>query len=859
MTPAYRWRRIATSLIVGAATPLWSIGCTSPATTDDGVVVTRCDHWGAAARAGIELNDRIVAYEAGGTRVALTSPLELDALEIEESPRSPISLVIVRDKALHTLVVRGGIWELETRPAGWTDPESDATTEERVGYLTRRATEAMAASRPREAAWWRATAGDVLLDSERYDDAHEAHEHARALLTDQRLKAMAFDLESRRFFDAGRFEESRAAQLEALAIRESMAPDGPGVASSLFWLARIAAREQDYQETEMLQRADEILARFDGGHELRAHVLSLRGTMAWGRRELDNAASNYTAGLELLESLSIETPQRASLLANLGLVADLRGEMGRAEKLFRASATMDEQLDPHSVDAGYTFNFLGIISKQKGDLETARIYYEKALKIFQQETPSSIETAGILNNLGNIATKQGDYATAERFHREALVIREELVPESLDHAASMHNLSTAIRKLGQTTEAEGLLIEVHRIYHARVPRSLDFSNLLTSLGELRFDQGQIEAASALHRQALELRRLLAPGRWEWAESLFRLGEIALVEGSTATAERLWREAIEGIEANRSRSEWTAREQSRFAAPFHRYYRELARLLVDDGRIEEAFELLESARARALRSLLASRRLAPPVDLPAELIDRRRQFEDDLDRLNARRTRIASNDLGATAAIDAQRDEIRQRLAEVDLEARELSPRTALEEPVPATLEAIQGALDPGTVLLSYSVAENGTDLFVLGPGEDADLEVHRLPIGDSELSDRIDIFRALIERGRGGDGVERAVIAQGSRLFKALLEPVEHHLESASRVLIAAEGPLLSLPFAALVRTTEPDVQWVAGWRPRPWSHPPDPSLSSATCPWIFGSRNRSSCSAIPASHSTMIELEPGD
>jgi CHAT domain-containing protein len=127
------------------------------------------------------------------------------------------------------------------------------------------------------------------------------------------------------------------------------------------------------------------------------------------------------------------------------------------------------------------------------------------------------------------------------------------------------------------------------------------------------------------------------------------------------------------------------------------------------------------------------------------------------------------------------------------------------------------------VLLAFSVGEEETLLFVVPGGDPGGLAVHRLPVGAAELGSRVAVFRALIERGREGGPPEPALLAQGRRLFERLLAPAEEALAAARRVVVVPDGPLLALPFAALVRGGGPPVdpagpaapvEWVGGWRP---------------------------------------------
>ncbi len=729
----------------------------------EGLLVTACEPWGAASRSGVEIGDRLVGWRSGGQVGRLRTPLDLFVVEIEQGLDGPVTLEVDRRGHRRLLRLDGGAWDLETRTGGGdADPPGEGS-DHTLRRLRAQAAAAAAAADPRLAAWWHVAEGDLLTGAGRFAEAGRAYAQARHESAGPAARAAVDDWQARRLIAAGRLDDAAAAERRALHLRAGRDPGGAAVAVSLYQLGRIAARRQRWDDEAKLTRAEAILLAMPRGRELLAEVLNLRGMMAWGRRDLDAAAGHYRAAASLLAGLGRENPLRANLLGNLGLVAELRGDMGEAAGLFAAAAALHARVDPESVDAAYAYNYLGILAKQKGDLAAAEHWYRRAEAVFEVALPDGVETAGMLNNLGNLALRRGELAAAERLHRRALAVRQRIVPGTADHAASLQNLGQVLELEGETERAEPYLVEARAIKARVVPDSLDYSNALTALGRLRQDQGRLDEAESLHREALDLRRAVAEGRWEWAENLFFLGEIALARGDRGDAEKLWRQAVDGIEQNRERPEWDPEERSGFAAPFQRYYRRLAALLAAGGRAREAFELLESARARALRSLLAARRLRHPA--------------------------------GLTAPRAARRD--------------------ALREAQGRRLDEIAAALGEGAVLLAYSVAEDGTLLFVVAGGTARAPQVHRIPAGEEELRSRVAIFRALVERGRrGGAVVEPALLAQGRWLYERLVAPAENALAGAERIVIVPDGPLFSLPFAALVRRRRPTVAWLGGWRP---------------------------------------------
>ncbi|HYN21127.1 MAG TPA: CHAT domain-containing protein [Thermoanaerobaculia bacterium] len=142
---------------------------------------------------------------------------------------------------------------------------------------------------------------------------------------------------------------------------------------------------------------------------------------------------------------------------------------------------------------------------------------------------------------------------------------------------------------------------------------------------------------------------------------------------------------------------------------------------------------------------------------------------------------------------------------------------AIEEPV--TWDIVRTSLDPGTVLLSYSVGPKHTDLFVVTPH--APIEWHRLPVSAEVLRGRIEGFAEGL--GLHQRGVERIFsptdpetrTALARWLFDILVVPAGDRLVAAQRVLILPDGPLHRLPFAALMRPAENGrYQYLVEWKP---------------------------------------------
>jgi CHAT domain-containing protein len=148
----------------------------------------------------------------------------------------------------------------------------------------------------------------------------------------------------------------------------------------------------------------------------------------------------------------------------------------------------------------------------------------------------------------------------------------------------------------------------------------------------------------------------------------------------------------------------------------------------------------------------------------------------------------------------RKDELRGRL-------RQAAPRlAALQDPQPLDLAGVQAALDPGTLLLAYSVGRERSVLFAVTRSK---LEVHWLAAGDETLREEVETLRRLLQRRQLTAAAREALGARAHRLYALLLQPAAPLLEASERVLVSPDGPLQVLPFGALVLETHPALRFL--------------------------------------------------
>jgi CHAT domain-containing protein/Tfp pilus assembly protein PilF len=621
--------------------------------------------------------------------------------------------------------------------------------------------------------------------------------------------------------DRGDLAAAEVYHKRALAIRETLVPDSRDVASSLNNLAVVAAERGELDAEEAYSKRALALREklVPDSLELTGTLTNL-GNLEIIRGNLAGAEAYLKRALAIEERLAPAGLEVATSWSNLGLIASHRGDLATAESLYLRSLAIKEKLAPGSLTVARTLFRLGVIALNRGDSMAAESYYKRVLAIQEQLAPDGLDVAQTLTHLGDVMYGRGEVAAAEANYKRALAINERLSPESSTMAQSLHSLAILAASRGDLSTAEANEKRALSIHERLAPDGLSVSDPLTHLGILARQRGDLTASEAYLTRALAIRQHLSPGSSDEAESQYELGVVYRRGNQNGPAARHLLRAIDALEAQVGKLGGSQDLQSEFGARFGGYYRDYIELLVEQDKYAEAFHILERSRARMLLAMLVERDLVLS-ELPEELEQQRKRIaweydktQDDLRDLNPVKDRTAIERLVGRLR------ELRESQLRIIEQIRRQSPRLAsLQYPRPMDVSGVQAALDPGTLLLSYSVGKDKTYLFALT--REGGVQVHTLASGETRLRAEIEQFRGLIQRAQLGAADVTGLADLGRRLYDLLIQPAAKAAERAHRVLIIPDGPLHVLPFAAVVRGVDAkavrarrDWQYLVEWKP---------------------------------------------
>lgn len=565
-------------------------------------------------------------------------------------------------------------------------------------------------------------------------------------------RAVARLEKARRYFAAHQLFTDEISALNRTAIRPQMLGDYDACAKI-------------YQEAMNM-----ALARHDRFFE--AGFSSNLGFAASRKGEASKAASLYERALPLIER-DRNPDLYATIIANLGHSLVTLGEFDRALMLHTEALDLFTQRGDES-QVARELAALASIQFRSGNVERALATIESSLPLYERSR-DYVGQVSALRLAGNAAAELEQHDMALEYLRRAE--REDKNNTTIERTRVL--IAGELRQLGDLKGAERKLEPL-----LATRNEATRADVLAERARLRLRQkrplealGDLRMADAIYAQLkLDFDRIDTSSAL--AMALLSAGD---VPGATAAADTAI--AIETrIRVNSANPELRARFLSASYAPYEA--RIEAELAGAAGRnpdaVWQAFRVAEGLRARSLTDRLSH---------DHRLDDRRDEFSERLRetmtalQMNLER-QIRRDTSNGREILDTRRliDETRARL-----EARLVSQRgvRAGSAPgIPETRAAMQATLPDDTAVLAYFVGDQRSHAWLLTRSE---LRHATLP-GRRNIESLVNTF--IAQQREEVRGQRDAALAP---LIGDLLVGV-----NSKRLLILPDGPLNSLPFAAL-------------------------------------------------------------
>ena len=623
----------------------------------------------------------------------------------------------------------------------------------------------------------------------------------------------------------------------------------PDVAVSISHLAELYRTQGQYRNAEsMFQRSLAIRRRIYGEvhHEVATSLNELAALyQALGRRE--EAVPLYQQSLRIRErTLGPDHPDVAISLNNLAILALEQGRYADAEVLFERGLLISEKaLGPNHLDVALVLNNLGELYRIQERHEAAEPLFQRSLEI--REAVLGTEHPGVtvsLNNLAIVHAAQGLYEKAIPLLQRSMQIDENYFgPDHPRLAYSLNNLANLYRIHGRLATAEPLYERSLRIresvFGAEHP---EVAASLNSLALLYQTQGRQADAETMIERAIAIQdgagaaagnrfasyNLRADLRWQTGRQTEALADLnlALVLAESQRAQ------LGGIDQQR------AQAFERFSTAYERMIAWQHEL----DNVDAVLDAAERSRARGLIEQIAATGLDLMAGLPEAEATRLRQREQ---RALARVAEIEKqselllarhgpDDADARQQQEILRAELidaRQEVVDAYAAIRNASPayRQAVGQNFTVlSLTEIQRELAGSRGLaMEYALGDHAGYVIVIPPmGQPARVERLALDAEQAKVLGVVagpltaDVLHQILV-SRDGQGVldqlrrpqqSETVKDKLSVLWQVLVPPTEREALMArdfDDFVILPDGPLLLLPFEALVVDVGPQTKYL--------------------------------------------------
>ncbi|HKY42306.1 MAG TPA: CHAT domain-containing protein [Pyrinomonadaceae bacterium] len=601
-----------------------------------------------------------------------------------------------------------------------------------------------------------------------------------------------------------------------------------------------------------IEKFQEALQLFAPSGETYRQAITLRlmvGRMAQ-LNDFRNVLKYSKEGLSLAQSLN-DRRLEGSFENFIGGASDVLGEVKEALVHFERAVVLARQNGSKALEAN-ALNNIGKIYGDASDPQRALEYYLQALPIYKS-LANQVAEGIALNNIGTAYTKLGEPNKALEYLQQALSkIRAEATAKN-NESLTLTNIGHAYSRLDNNEQALNYYNQARTIQQQTGNKTQE-AETLDNIGALYSQQNQPQKAVEYHQQALALQRAAGNVRRE-AISLSNLGHVYTLLGQTnegldyfnqslsifrrigdlnnaavaleglargeqqrgnlSEARKRIEESLSLIETVRAHS-GSQQHRASYLASREKAYKLLVEILMQQdaaapgkGHDAEALQASERGRARSLTEMLNESHVDIRRGVSADLVTKEREIRQSLNAKAQRQIQLTAQK-GNQQEIEALKKEIsalEDDYQQVQAAIRKASPAyTALTQPQPLDLKAIQEQLDPSTIMLEYSLGDQQSYLWVVTQNS---LNTYKLPKREQVEKVARQVYDALAARSvvksietpterRARIAEADAQFQQGaSELGRMILAPAAAEF-GKKRLVIVADGALQYLPFVAL-------------------------------------------------------------
>ncbi|CAN1208600.1 hypothetical protein TUMEXPCC7403_00165 [Tumidithrix helvetica PCC 7403] len=606
--------------------------------------------------------------------------------------------------------------------------------------------------------------GNVYQALGKYDKAIEYAEQALAIaqeLKDKKSEGTALGNLGNAYYSLGRYDKAIEYQLQSLAIaREIKDRLGEGQSLGNLGIAYNALGKYDKAIEYQLQRlaiAREIKDRLGEGQSL--------GNLGNAYDDL----GKYDKAIEYqLQSLAIAREIKDRLgegqsLGNLGIAYRNLGKYDKAiEYQLQRLAIAREIKD--RLGEGAALGGLGLTYFYLGKYDKAIEYQLQSLAI-AREIKNRLGEGTTLGNLGIAYDALGKYDKAIEYQLQRLAIAQE-IKDRKGEEQSLANLGIAYRNLGKYDKAIEYQLQSLAITREIKDRLVEGA-VLGNLGNAYIYLGKYDKAIEYQLQSLAITREIKDREGE-GKALNNIGSVLATQKQPDLAILFYKQSVKVWESIRKDiRKLDKSEQKSYLETVSVSYRSLVDLLLQQGRVTEALQVLDLLKIQELEDYLKNVKGNDRTAKGVELLAPEKAMSEQLSALSYEKI-----------------PELNRQLAS---QIQQL-PKSEINK-VPDYLQK----LPKGAVLLYPLILEDRLELIVFSANT---FPINRtVPIKKADLEKLVTDVRADLR-----DYTSLDIKNSSPKLYDILIKPIEADLKqaNATTILYAPDGILRYIPLAAL-------------------------------------------------------------
>ena len=572
--------------------------------------------------------------------------------------------------------------------------------------------------------------GNVCSDKGSYPEALDYYAKAETLFrTEHNLHAASYVLNDAglTYSSESEYEKAISCYRQAMAIQRSLG-DESGQGTAMGNMAMAYSRMGRYQEAIRLSTSALTLYRRQNNAKGESDSLNNLGSVYSILGRYDKAIPCLLRALAIQRTGGIRRSE-AVTLGQLGTTYRGLGQYGKALTFYQEALAIAQKIGDRSGEAS-ALNNMGLIYDDVENYDQSTQFFQQALTL-HRTLGGRVGEASVLSNIGNTLQTQHRYEEASGYYRQSIVILREIGSRNVE-AQLLNNLGTLLEDQNRRPAALDAYQQALEIHEAQG----DLDNAGTVLGNLL----------SFYRTAQEPRLAIFYGKQ--AINLFQT-----IRGN-----------VQSLDKDAQKS---------YLATHAGTYRMLAGVMIEEGRLDEAQQVLGMLKEEEFFDFLGrDPTLAKSLAVKAALTP----FEAKWFRRGHQATSSAARQSLRLEMPQAFRNAPRESLGSTGLSAgsswssRILSPGVA----------AVYTIVAPTKLFLIVTTAESQTS--------------HTYPIAAPDL------YRKVLALRNALQDPTRDPRPLSAELYKIIVGPIEADLKAAhpKTLLWSLDDALRYLPISAL-------------------------------------------------------------